>query len=138
MPKPEVKAKPKTHRRTWQKAESRAAALFGSKRQPLSGSSGRDDETQSDSTHPTLFLETKLKAKTFVRALYDETKLKAKREAKLPVLCLYDKGRPGCLVCVHSDDLKRFAAIALADEQSREWPTVLAEVAAANKLSEES
>jgi hypothetical protein len=46
-----------THRRTWQMAEGRAAELFGSRRQAGSGSSGRDDVTCSDSTHPRLFIE---------------------------------------------------------------------------------
>lgn len=100
-----------THRRTWQKAEGRAAAPFGARRSPGSGSSGRDDVlSTSDSTHERLYIETKLKAKTAVRSLHDEVKPKARKEGKVPVLALFDKGRPGCLYVVHSDDLEAFAA----------------------------
>lgn len=109
---------PKTHRRTWQKAEGRAADLFGSKRQPGSGSSGRADQTQSDSIHPTLFLECKLTGKgSYVRGLHDLTKPKAVKENKTPVLCLFDKGRPGFMVCVHSDDFLEVAKAANAVER---------------------
>jgi hypothetical protein len=100
----------KTARRTWQQAEGRVASLFGAKRQPCSGSSGRDDLTRSDSTHQTLFIETKLRARHEARALYDDARAKAKGESKVPVLALVTKGRPGALLCVHSDDLAAFAA----------------------------
>jgi hypothetical protein len=110
----------KTARRTWQKAEGRVAALFGARRQVGSGSSGRDDLTRSDSTHPRLFVETKLRQAHAARSLHDEVKARAHLEGKIPVVALVDKGRPGALVCVHTDDL--------AD--------VLAEYAAANASPE--
>ena len=94
-----------TARRTWQKAEQRIAEFFGARRQPGSGSGGRDDQTRSDSTHPFLFIESKLKARHTTRTLYDETAAKARLEGKLPVVCLCDKFRPGFLVVVHSDRL---------------------------------
>ena len=53
-----------TYRGTWKHRERDAAAVFGAKRQPLSGSSGRDDLTRSDSLHKKLFIETKFKAKS--------------------------------------------------------------------------
>jgi hypothetical protein len=99
-----------THRRTWQKAEGRAAAIFGARRQPGSGSAGRDDvDTRSDSTHPALYIETKLRATHAARALHDATKALARREGKTPILALADKNRPGLLVCIHSDDLETVA-----------------------------
>jgi hypothetical protein len=104
-----------THRRTWQRTEGRAAALFGSCRQAGSGSNGRDDLTASDSTHPTLFIESKLRISHSVRSLHDITKRLAAKEGKTPVLTLFDKNRPGFLLVVHCDDL----------------PVVLAEYAAA-------
>jgi hypothetical protein len=100
----------RTARRTWQKAEGRVAALFGARRQVGSGSSGRDDRTQSDSTHPRLFVETKLRQAHAARSLHDEVKARARREGKVPVVVLVDKGRPGALVCVHTDDLADFLA----------------------------
>lgn len=95
-----------TARRTWQKSEGRAAAIFGAKRQPGSGSGGRPDLTRSDSVHPTLFVESKLRERHAVRTLFDSTKELARRERKTPVLMLADKGRPGHLVVIHSDDLR--------------------------------
>jgi hypothetical protein len=94
-----------TARRTWQIREQSAAALFGAKRQVLSGSSGRDDATQSDSTHPRLFIECKLKAKQAVRSLWRATALLAAKEHKVAVLILYEKSKPGGLIVIHEDDL---------------------------------
>ncbi len=99
-----------TSSRTWKKAEARVAALIGARRQVLSGSSGRDDRSQSDSTHPRIFVEAKYRQRHAVRSLFDETKAKARKEGKTPVVALIDKGRPGCLICVHSDDLAHLVA----------------------------
>jgi hypothetical protein len=96
----------RTSRRTWQQAEGRAAALFGCRRAPGSGSSGRDDApTCSDSTHSQLYLESKLRQYHAARALHDVAKKRATREGKVPVLALFSKNRPGFLLAVHSDDL---------------------------------
>ena len=94
-----------TNSRTWKKAEARVAALVGARRQVLSGSSGRDDRTQSDTTHPRVFIEAKYRQRHAVRSLFDETKAKAPQGGQDARRGLIDKGRPGCLVCVHSDDL---------------------------------
>jgi hypothetical protein len=99
-----------THRSTWKRRERNAAALFGARRQPGSGSGGRDDETRSDSTHSRLFVETKLRAASSVRSLWEETRERARREGKTPVLVLYAKGKPGGLIVVHQDDLATVAA----------------------------
>ena len=110
-----------TNSRTWKKAEGRVAALFGARRPPLSGSSGRDDTTCSDSTHPRLFIEVKYRERHTVRTLYDKTKILAKKEGKIPVLALIDKNRPGFLICVHSDDLPaaaEFLPAAIEPERS--------------------
>jgi hypothetical protein len=99
-----------THRNTWKRRERDAANLFGSRRKVLSGSSGRDDETRSDSTHPTLFIETKLRAASATRTLWEQTKALARREGKVPVLMLYGKGKQGALVVCHENDLAAVAA----------------------------
>ena len=110
----------KTHRDTWTRRERDAAALFGARRKVLSGSSGRDDETQSDSCHPRLFLETKLRAASAVRNLWEETRERARREKKTPVLALYAKGKHGGIICVHEDDFEAVAAEFLAARDGRE------------------
>jgi hypothetical protein len=106
-----------THRSTWKRRERDAAGLFGSRRKPGSGSGGRDDETRSDSVHPQLFIETKLRASSATRRLWEETRALARREDKTPVLALFAKGKPGALLVVHQDDLAAVAAC-LADDQA--------------------
>ncbi len=110
-----------THRNSWKRRERDAARLFGSQRQVLSGSSGRAERTSSDSTHPRLFIETKLRASSSVRNLWESTRELARRERKTPVLMLYAKGKPGALVVVHQDDLGAVAdELTVAPEQPRE------------------
>ncbi len=92
-----------TCRKTWQNAEAELAELFGCKRRPLSGSSGRTDLDCSDSTHPTLYLEAKLRAAHPIWTLRDSCKKKAK--GKPIVLGIKRKGSPGMMICVHTDDL---------------------------------
>lgn len=103
-----------THRRTWQRVEERVAAFFACRRAVLSGSSGRDDATCSDSTHPTLFVEAKLRDRHTTRTLHDATCTLARKERKTPVLALADKNRPGFLVVVHSEDFPQVVAERIA------------------------
>jgi hypothetical protein len=65
-----------TSSRTWKKSEARVAALIGARRPVLSGSSGRDDRNQSDSTHPRIFIEANYRQRHAVRSLFDATKAK--------------------------------------------------------------
>ena len=111
-----------TARRTWQRTEERAAALFACRRLPGSGSSNRDNvSSTSDSTHATLFIESKLRARHAVRTLHDGTKKLAVKEGKVPLLCLFDKNRPGFLLAIHSDDFMTVVAeyVAALDEEER-------------------
>lgn len=99
-----------THRNTWKAAERRVAALFGTLRQRLSGSSGRADETAADTKHPILFIEVKYREKHTVRTLFDATAKLARKEGKAPLVALVDKCKPGFLLCLHIDDLSLIAA----------------------------
>lgn len=109
-----------THRRTRRRAEERAARLFGTKRQPCSGSSGRPDVARSDSTRPSLFIETKPRQSSTARSLLDATRKPARKEGKTAVLCPADKSRPGLLVCRHSDDLEALVVACRAARASDE------------------
>jgi hypothetical protein len=95
-----------TGRRTWQQFEERAAAFFGSKRQVLSGSANRKDLDGSDSMHPRLHIEAKLREKHGVFRILDLARvaamkagwalqLKGIKVQKKVVLCLQEKGKPG-------------------------------------------
>lgn len=97
--------KPSKH---WKAVERRVAEFFGCKRQRCSGSSGIEGLSRSDSTHEKLFIETKYRKSHSVRTLYEETKVLAKKEGRVPVLALADHGKPGFLVVVHSSDLRAF------------------------------
>ena len=99
------------HRSTWKRRERDAARLFGAKRQPLSGSSGRDDLTRSDSDHPTLFIETKTRKRHTVRTLWEDVRNRARKENKTPVLALFDAGKIGGLIVIHQDDLAKLAEL---------------------------
>jgi hypothetical protein len=59
-----------THRSTWKERERKVARQFGAQRQICSGGMGRADQTRSDTTHPTLFIETKLRARCPVMSWY--------------------------------------------------------------------
>ena len=72
-----------THRSTCKRRERDAARLFGAERQPLSGSCGRADRKRSDSTHGRLYIETKLRASSSVRSLWEETRRRARLEGKV-------------------------------------------------------
>jgi hypothetical protein len=99
-----------THRSTWKRRERDAARLFGSERQPGSGSGGRPDQTRSDSTHERLYIETKLRASSSVRTLWEKTAALARLEGKTPLVMLYAKGKPGGLIVVHEMHLAAVAA----------------------------
>jgi hypothetical protein len=119
-----------TGRRTWQQFEERAAAFFGSKRQVLSGSANRKDLDGSDSMHPRLHIEAKLREKHGVFRILDLARvaamkagwalqLKGIKVQKKVVLCLQEKGKPGFMVCAHSDDFREVVTewlVAQSDE----------------------
>jgi hypothetical protein len=96
-------------KKTWKAVETRVAKKYGEKRQIGSGSLGRAERSRSDSTHETLYVETKYREWTAARTWYDDTRIKAKKEKKIPVLILVDKGRPGFLVVVEAKNLKAVA-----------------------------
>ena len=97
-----------TARSTWKAVERRAAAFWGSVRNRGSGSSGRADESSSDSKHPNLYIETKLRANPAVWNLWADCKDKCKGadKGKTPVVMLARKGHSGFLVIFHTSDIE--------------------------------
>lgn len=92
--------------KVWKKFERETANDFGTRRQICSGSMGRDDQTASDSLHPTLFVECKYRVKHAVWSLWKATKTVATKEDKTPILSLKQKGESGHLFVVHRDDMR--------------------------------
>lgn len=103
-----------THRNTWKQRERSAAAIFGTRRQRCSGSSGIEGQTRSDSVHPRLFLEHKLRAAHAVLTLWRDTKVLAHKEGKDPVVILSEKGKHGQWLLVHEADMPSIVANWLA------------------------
>jgi hypothetical protein len=87
---------------TWKKVESKVASFFGTKRTPLSG--GNSYHTRSDTLHNNFFIETKYRASFSVISLWRQTALLAKKENKIPIVCLAEKNKNGFWILVHSDD----------------------------------
>jgi hypothetical protein len=87
----------------WKSIERKVAGAFGSERTPLSG--GNSKITRSDSLHDKLFIETKYRKEFAVLNLYKATKELAKKENKIPVVCLAENGKKGFYILVHSEDL---------------------------------
>jgi len=102
-----------TDRSTWKKRERKIAGMFGATRTPLSG--GASGHTRSDSLHPRLFIEAKLRVKHSAVTLYDSTAELAKLENKIPVVALTEKGRKGFFILVHCDDLQKVASEVVAE-----------------------
>lgn len=124
----------KTSASTWKKRERSAAAIFGSKRQYGSGSGGRDDQTKSDSVHPRLFVEGKLRASHAVLAVWRDAHQKAMKEGKTAVVVLSEKNRQGQWLVVHTADLAAIVANWLAAQDIDTHTAVL--VAAAKYRAE--
>ncbi len=111
--------------KSWKRAEQRAAAKFGAKRAPLSGSNG--GVTASDSLSSSCFIETKYrKVHSWVtlfhkveEAARKEMKIggRDQREPKFPVLILAEKGRHRLFVLA---PLESGYLQILADELRRE------------------
>lgn len=86
--------------KAWKAFERRVASYFGGVRCPVLGS-----DTNADVNHDKLFIECKQRKKHSVVTLWDDTKRRAVKEEKVPVICLSEKNRPGFWIVVHSDDL---------------------------------
>lgn len=95
-----------THKSTWKNRERTIAKDYGTRRTPLSGGNG--GVTRSDTWHPDLFLEIKLRAKHSAVQLWDKTKQLADQENKLPGVMLCEKGRPGYWLVIKDTDLETF------------------------------
>lgn len=93
------------HRNTWKSSERRIAKIFNTHRTPLSGGSSR--HTQSDTLHKKLFIEVKHRKKPAHDKLWNDTKQKAKKENKLPILVLLKKGSKEPLILCRLHDIPK-------------------------------
>lgn len=99
-----------TSKECWKSFERTVATYFGTKRVPLSGSNSGHG-TNSDSLHPKLYIECKVRGKISLWQLFTDTEQKAKVEKKTPVVAIKQKGERGYLLVMRPEDLEKIAKI---------------------------
>ena len=101
-----VVVKHPTSKSFWKSFERKVTEFFGTKRVPLSGSNSRHG-TNSDSLHPKVYIECKVREKFSIWSLFVDTEKKAKVEKKVPVVALKQKGEQGYLLLLRPEDLEK-------------------------------
>ena len=99
-----------TSKSTWKGFERTVAEFFGTKRVPLSGSNSGHN-TNSDSLHPSLYIECKVRGKISLWSLFEDTENKAKVEKKLPIVAIKEKGKKGYLLLIRPENLVDIAEV---------------------------
>lgn len=105
-----VVVKKPTSKSCWKGFENLVAKFFGTRRVPLSGSNSGHG-TNSDSLHPKLYIECKVRSKIALWQLFVDTENKAKVEHKVPVVAVKQKGEKGYLLVLRPEDLQKVAEI---------------------------
>lgn len=105
-----VKVTKPTSKECWKSFERTVATYFGTRRVPLSGSNSGHG-TNSDSLHPKLYIECKLRNKIALWQLFTDTEKKAKVEGKVPVVAIKQKGEKGYLLVMRPEDLEKINEI---------------------------
>ena len=94
----------------WKSFERVVASYFGTRRVPLSGSNSGHG-TNSDSLHPKLYIECKVRSKIALWLLFIDTENKAKVEGKIPIVAVKQKGEKGYLLVLRPNDLEKINEI---------------------------
>lgn len=92
--------------KSWKAFERRTAVFFGCVRNALSGRNSK--HTASDTLHPYLFIECKLRAKHAHHETYSEAEKWAKEEGKIPVVVTQKKYANSFLIVIDKDYLLEF------------------------------
>lgn len=104
-----VKVAHPTSKSCWKSFERTVAEFFGTKRVPLSGSNSGHG-TNSDSLHPRLYIECKVRGKVAIWQLFMDTEEKAKVEGKIPVVAIKQKGGKGYLLVIRPNDIEKICS----------------------------
>lgn len=102
-----------THRSTWKASERRVASFFDAVRISLSGSNNQQAQTSSDTDSEDFYIEVKYRQKFSVLTLFHDVIQKAKKEKKLPLLALVEKGKPGFFLVLRQKDLETLVNMVL-------------------------
>lgn len=111
-----VQVKKPTSKSAWKQLERKVATMFGTKRVPLSGSNSGHN-TNSDSLHPKLYIECKLRQKIAIWQLFIDTEKKAYAEDKIPIVAIKQKGAKGELLIIRPEHLQVIAEIQQEDKK---------------------
>lgn len=114
-----VKVVKPTSKECWKSFERTVATYFGTRRVPLSGSNSGHG-TNSDSLHPKLYIECKVRSKIALWQLFTDTEKKAKVEGKVPVVAIKQKGEKGYLLVMRPEDLEKINEIRLESSSVEE------------------
>lgn len=90
--------------KSWKAFERRIADALGTKRNPLSGSNSGHSE--SDTLHPELFIECKLRKRIPFMKDWEKTKKSAKKEKKIPLVVFHEKKRKENIVMMSFEDFE--------------------------------
>jgi len=88
----------------WKGTEREVAQCFGTKRAPVC-----NNQTHSDTFHDNLYIEIKKRKKFTLWKLFEDTKKKAIKENKIPVVAIKQKYKEGFLILCRPDDLEDIA-----------------------------
>ena len=86
----------------WKNTEREVAKAFGTTRAPVS-----NNLTHSDTFHKSCYIEVKKRKKFWIWGLFEDTKKKALKEKKIPIVAIKQKGKRGFLIVVRPEDLKK-------------------------------
>ena len=87
--------------KTWKAFERIVSRFFQTERNALSRINSKI--TSSDTLSEVLYIECKYRANSSLHTLYEDTRKKAEKENKLPIVCTKTKGSSGFLITIHSD-----------------------------------
>lgn len=88
----------------WKQLERDAAKVFGGKRAPI-----HNNVTRADVLHDILYIECKKRKRFWIWGLFEDTKKKALKEKKIPVVAIKQKSKKGFLIICRPEDLKEVA-----------------------------
>lgn len=89
----------------WKGCEREIAKAFGTTRAPVS-----NNLTHSDTFNSKLYIEVKKRKSFWIWGLFEDTKKKALKEKKIPVVCIKQKYKSGFLIVCRPQDIKEVAS----------------------------
>jgi len=92
-------------RENWKEAERRLGRIFKVRRRI--GSGAYEGEGRDDCLHPILYLENKQLKAPAIWTLFEDTKRKADKENRIPVIGIQKNKKHGILLVIHSSDFER-------------------------------